>query len=95
MKNIYNPIFQNFLPLDTDCQPNRSCSLKDKLSLADRSAIEAQKLTYRIEKGQLSVIGCEIILQKKRMDYILERSVMIPFSLRYCASSVPSSSEGA
>ena len=65
MKNIYNPIFQNFLPLDTDCQPDRFCSLKDKLSLANRSAIEAQKLTYRMEKGQLSVIGCEIILQKK------------------------------
>ncbi|KXA39528.1 hypothetical protein HMPREF3226_01364 [Prevotella corporis] len=41
MKNIYNPIFQNLLPLDTDCQPDRFCSLKDKLSLADRSAIEA------------------------------------------------------
>lgn len=65
MKNIYNPIFQNFLPLDTDCQPDRFCSLKGKLSLDDRSAIEAQKLTYRMEKGQLSVIGCEIILQKK------------------------------
>lgn len=94
MKNIYNPIFQNLLPLDTDCQTNRLCTSKGKLSLADRLAIEAQKLTYRMEKDQLSVIGCEIILQK-RMDYILERSVMIPFSLRYCASSVPSSSEGA
>lgn len=65
MKNIYNPIFQNHLPLDTDCQPDKSCSLKGKLSLADRSAIEAQKLTYRMEEGQLLVIGCEIILQKK------------------------------
>ena len=66
MKNIYDPIFQNFLPLDTDCQPDRFCSLKDKLSLADRSAIEAQKLTYRMEKGQLLVIGCEIILQRPK-----------------------------
>ncbi len=33
--------------------------------MANRSAIEAQKLTYHMEKGQLSVIGCEIILQKK------------------------------